>query len=320
MQTLLAAVACTAFLILPKPVLSQEDGRGQENNTLIVQKLEWALSDLSRLVEELRLVDEADNRVFLAEDIEDILYHEVEFPLIYRRAEFIGSPGASSLPPLPHDPDSEQPASELAKLYAKAFALGGIARGFEGFLPGTEDYIELARQSYDGVLNLKIRIDSFKEPRTVQYWLDEVSKRFGKTPMVRVTFNERPVPRSAMDGLRRESVRFETVRAGRSYSLHVAARDFIKGISRRTVTDDSLTWKKINRFSIYLPPGEYRLVTGSRGQYTSRIRVESVPDLNFFVVESIGDGVTAYPVPRLDVLESGMQDKLNPASRAGGSK
>lgn len=319
-MNLLRLIICTSFLALPFPALSQENQEARDNNTMIIRKLEWVLSDLTRLIEELREVDEPENKVFLAENIEEILYHEVEFPLIYRRAEFIGSPGRASLPALPHDPDSEEPASKLAILYAKAFALGGIARGFEGFMPGAEDYMELARQSYDGVLSLKVRIDSFKEPRTVQYWLDEVEKKFGKTAMVRVTFNGRAVPRSAVDRLRRENVRFETVQAGRNYSLHVAARDFIKGISRRTLTDDSLTWKRIDRFSIYLPPGEYKLVTGTKGQYASRILVESVPDLNFFVVETIGDGVTAYPVPHLEVLEPGNQDKQKPASGGNGSK
>ena len=318
-QVLLAALVCSACLLSPIPALSQDDGTG-EHNTLIEQKLEWVISDLTRLIEEMRLIDEPENRIFLAEDIEEILYHEVEFPLIYRRAEFMGTPRTTSLPALPQDPDSEEPASELARLYATAFALGGIARGFEGFLPGAEDYIELARQSYDGVLDFKVKIDSFEEPRTVQQWIEEARERFAGTVTVRVTFNGRAVSQAAVDRLRGESIEFEAIQpAGRRYSLRVATRDFIKGINRRTITDDSLTWKRTNRFSIYLPPGEYRLITGARGQYTSRMHIESVPDLNFFLVETLGDGVTVYPVPHVEILESAVPGKKKQASRAGGS-
>jgi len=292
-------------------------------NSLIFSKLEWVISDMTRCIEELRLAADDKSKRLLVEQMEQMLYEEVEFPLWYQQADNADPLDVSNIGVASDVVDSGQ-ANPLAPLYAEAFALMGIAKGYEGFAAAANDYISRAQRMYSDVLSIKVRIDSFAVPQELQQWVLDAQGRWGATNTVRITLHGKAVAQEVVDSLNLDKVQFATDPPGRresDYYLQVAESDFLHGMRRYVITDDLLTRKRSNVFQLYLPPGRYRLSTGVSPDYATLIEVHDNPNLNQYLVETLEQGIAVYPVPNARELGSGPELKPGaatlPASSGG---
>jgi len=283
----------------PRPSFSQE-GPQIADTSLIQRKLEWVVSDMGRLLEEMRRIPRLEDRSHLVEDVEDILYRDVEFPLVYQtQARKVVAPSGTRETILPSGFLREAENPTLAGLLAKAYALAGLARSYEGFPAAAQDYLQTATTYQTDVENELVQIDTFGPPRAIREWLAEGGETVREEP-VQVTFLGKAVSQRVADRLGRENIHFESTRTDIDYALAVAARDFSKGIRRRLLTDDPITRNRAGWFRLYLPPGPYRIVTGESPEQTSRIVVGATPGKNRFLVETAGEGLTVYSIPHLE--------------------
>ena len=90
---------------------------GAENpasSPIIRKKLEWVVSDLTRLVEEIRRAESPAARKLMAEDAETILYRDVTFPLLYKggRRRAPGGADGNFAPPAAPCPEGS-PGEEM---------------------------------------------------------------------------------------------------------------------------------------------------------------------------------------------------------------
>ena len=302
-RTLLAAALTLPLLLQamgsPRPSFGQE-GHQITDTSLIQRKLEWVVSDMGRLLEEMRRIPRLEDRSHLVEDVEDILYRDVEFPLVYQtQARKVVSTSGAPETVLPSGFVREAENPNLAGLFARAYALAGLARSYEGFPAAARDYLQTATTYETGVENEPVQIDTFGPPKTIREWLAEAGETVREEP-VQVTFFGKAVSQRVADQLDRENIRFESARTDIDYALAVAVRDFAKGIRRRLVTDDPVTRNRAGWFRLYLPPGPYRIVTGEAPEHTSRVIVGAAPEQNRFLVETAGEGLTVYSIPNLE--------------------
>lgn len=274
-----------------------------EVSSILIKKMEWVLSDMMRCIEELRRVEDNWSKRLLIEQLEEILYREVEFPLIYQQADNVDALDVAPIGASSDIIDSGE-ANPMAPMVAEAFALMGIAKGYEGYAAAATDYIDHAREIYADVLSVKMRIDSFQDPQTLGQWIADARGRWGATNPVRVTFYGKAVNQEVVDGLNIQTVSFQADEnaEGLDYHLHVARRDFLRGMRRQIVTNDLLTKRRKGSFSLYLPPGDYRLVTGLSQDVANAFEVHTNPNRNHCLIETLEVGIAVYPVPNIREL------------------
>ena len=297
-RTLLAAGLAVLFAALPASVARAQDEAGEAppaNGSILIRKMDWVLSDMMRCIEELRRIQDPAAKRYLVEEMENILYEEVEFPLLYQQADNANALDVEVIGVTSDVVDAGE-ANPLAAKYAEAFALMGIARGYEGYAAAASDYIETAQSLYGNVLALKVRIDTYQDPKTLSQWMADARGSWGSTAPIRVTFYGRSVSQEVIDGLNLQNVRFQTEESVADHYLGVARHDFLNGIRRRIATDDVLHERRVNRFHIYLPGGSYRLVTRLSADYGNQVDVQTNPNRNHYLIETLEDGITLYPV------------------------
>jgi len=280
--------------------------------SLLLKKMEWVISDMVRCIEELRRIEDVNSKRLLVEQMEEILYREVEFPMLYQQADNVNALDVAPIGATSDVVDGGE-ASPLAPLYAQSFVLMGIAKGYEGYSAAASDYIERAREIYGDVLSIKVRIDSFQDPQTLGQWIADARGRWGATTPIRVSFYGKSISQEVVDGLNLENVQFQADLQERNtaYHLQVAKRDFLKGMRRYIVTDDPLTKRRDNRFAVYLPPGAYQMATGVTLEYGNAVEVHTNPNRNHYLIETLEEGIAVYPVPNvreLGKLLSGMDE------------
>jgi len=290
-------------------------------SSVILDKLDWVISDMVRCVEELRRTKSQWERRYLVEQIEDLFIREVEYPMIYQQTtdekslNVIFTGGTA-------DVTTGSEANPLAPKYAEAIALVGIAKGYEGFSAAATDYIIRAQNVYNDVMSIKIKIDSFEDYKTLSQWMADARGRWGGTRPVRVTFHGKSVTQDVVDKLNLENVDFQS--AGEEpvgdYYLYAAKRDFLRGMRMKIATDDPLKKNRINEFYIYLPPGHYKLFTNVEAGFGAGtdIEVNRNPKRNQFIIETIQDGVAVYPMVGMrgtNVLEP-IEEKAPPEGEA----
>lgn len=301
----------------PKQVVSQ----------ILLDKIDWVINDIVRCIEELRRTDNQWEKRYLIEQIEDIFYREVEFPMLYQQVK---NEYKMDVVPIGSEADITYgtDANPLAPKYAEAFALVGIAKGYEGYSAAATDYILRAQNIYKDVLSLKVKIDSFEDYKTLSTWMADSRSRWGGTQAVRLTFYGKNVAQDVVDSLHAENVKFQTSMEINEYYLYVAKRDFLKGIRTRIITDDPLKKDRENKFYVYLPPGKYKLVTNVGSEYGIDIEVKNDPNRNQFVIETIQNGIAVYPMPAIRDAEKllkeqkkeGVPEQIEaPAGGEGGS-
>ena len=274
---------------------------GDEANSLLIRKMNWVLNDMVRCIEELRRARDPQSRRYLVEEVEKILYDEVEFPLLYKQSDNASSLNVDPIGAVSDVADAGE-VSPLATLYAEAFALAGIAKGYEGFSAAATDYITRAQEIYSDVLSLQVKIDSFQDAKALSKWMADARGRWGATLPLRVTFYGKSVSQEVVDGLGLENVMFQAEKPTIAYYLYAAKRDFLVGMRRKLATDDVLKRKRVNHFSIYLPPGHYRISTGVSADYGNDIEVYASATKNHYMIETIEDGIAIFPVTDIDSL------------------
>jgi len=273
----------------------------------LYSEMEWVLNDMMRCIEELRNAEDLQSKRLLVEQVEELLYRQVEFPFMYQQSD---SPNALDVAPIGATTDvvDGREANPLAPLFAQAFALMGIAKGYEGYAAAANDYIDRAKEIYGNVLSMRVRIDSFQVPKELNHWLADSRGRWGATSSIRVTFYGKTISQEVVDGLNLKTLHIKPEDAGNAspamdYNMLVAQHDFLKGMRRYVVTDDLDTKRRDNKFFLYLPPGKYRLMTEVSMDYGTIIEVHANPSRNHYMVETIEDGVTVYPVPDAESIE-----------------
>lgn len=297
-----------ASLALAQTVEATVGEPKQTVSQILLDKIDWVINDIVRCVEELRRTDNQWEKRYLVEQVEDIFYREVEFPMLYQQVK---SGYRMDVVPMGSEADITYgtDANPLAPKYAEAFALVGIAKGYEGYSAAATDYILRAQNIYKDVLSLKVKIDSFEDYKTLNQWMADSRSRWGGTQAVRLTFSGKNVAQDVIDGLNVGNVKFQTGAAIDEYYLYVAKRDFLKGIRTRIATDDPMKKDRENKFYVYLPPGKYKLVTDVGGEYGIDIEVRNDPNRNQFIIETIQNGIAVYPMPAMRDAGKLLQEK-----------
>ncbi|MDP8255345.1 MAG: hypothetical protein P9M14_06315 [Candidatus Alcyoniella australis] len=296
-------------LLLPALALGQDEAAAVEapqpaEPDLMFLKLQWVLSDMVRCIEQLRVARDNRSKRLLVEQIEELLYEEVEFPLFYMQADSADPLDASNIGNISDVVDGGV-ASPLAPLYGESFALMGIAKGFEGYQAAANDYIQRAEAIYPDVLSLKVQDDSSRVPHELGQWLSDSKGSWGATSSIRLTFYGKALSQDVIDAITLDTVRVSSEQPGRKdldYKLLVAEHDLLRGLRRYVITDDMLTHRRSNRFYLYLPPGTYRLTSGVSMDYGTTIQVHTNPNNNHFMVETLESGIAVYPVPNMREL------------------
>lgn len=264
---------------------------------LLNLNLEWVNSDLTRLVEELRRAKSPWDKRDLIEQVEFLLYKHVEYPLVFKQAEISDQRDLERIGTTSDVVDAGS-ANPLAPLIAEAFALYGIAKGYEGYASAANDQIDRAKKIYPPVEDLTVKLDNFKDRQTIKTWITESMGNWASTNAVRVTVVGKSVNQQSIDKLTKNNLAFAAVKQKVSaYYLAVAQADFLRGMRRYIITEDRLTSRRPNRFQIYLPPGKYALKTDVSNRVPVEFEVSSDPAKNVFIVESLEEAVTLYPRP-----------------------
>lgn len=266
---------------------------------LLNLNLEWVNSDICRLIEELRRTDQPQEKRELVEQIEYLVYKHVEYPLVFKQAELSDSLDFERIGTTSDVVDAGS-ANPLAPLVAEAFALYGIAKGYEGYAAAANDQIARAKKIYPQVESLTIKIDNFEDRKTIKTWLSDTMGNWASTNAVRVTIHGKNVLQKAVDDLNGGNVAVAAPEGGvPEYYLLVAERDFLRGMQRYIVTDDQLTGRRPNEFFLYLPPGTYKLKMDTTERIPVELTVDADPDNNHYIIESLEEGLTCYPRPKV---------------------
>ena len=264
---------------------------------LLNLNLDWVNSDICRLIEEIRRTPNQADRRDMVEQIEEMIYKHVEYPLTFKQAEISDEIERDRIGTTSDVADAGS-ADPLASQIGEAFALYGIAKGYEGFAAAASDQIERAKKIYPMVEALTVRIDNFQDQRPIRDWVKDNLGGWAATDTVRVTFEGKNLGQGSLDKLSADNffvkAKGKNVKA---YYLAVAQADFLRGVNRYVVTDERLTERRPNQFYLYLPPGKYELSTGSSSFVPIEIEVKSDPQKNFFIVETLQDSVTVYAKP-----------------------
>jgi hypothetical protein len=264
---------------------------------LLNLNLEWVNSDICRLIEEIRRTPNQADRRDMVEQIEEMIYKHVEYPLTFKLGEISDDKERERIGTTSDVVDAGS-ADPLASQIGEAFALYGIAKGYEGYAAAASDQIARAKEIYPMVEALTVRIDNFQDQRPIRDWVKDNLGGWASTDTVRVTFEGKNIGQSSIDKLSTDNFHVQAKGKNvKAYYLAVAQADFLRGVNRYVVTDERLTERRPNFFYLYLPPGKYALSTGSSSFVPIDIEIKADPQKNFFVVETLQDSVTVYAKP-----------------------
>ncbi|MBZ0270785.1 hypothetical protein K8I61_02025 [bacterium] len=275
--------------------------------------MKWLQNDIIRNVEEIKRARDPWERRDLVEDIEYIIWERVEFPLTYQQAEMtdladFGRIGTTS------DVTVGKESVPEAPQIAVSYALLGIAKGYEGFGSAATDYFNKAKGIYDQVMGISVSLDHSRDNRPLSEWISASRGYWGNSSTTRVTFYGKRVAQTVIDKMNTDEIAF--VPKGRRvspYSLEVAKRDFVQGMKRYIMTDETQRERRPNTFSIYLEPGDYELQSLVSSAFTVPLRVSRNLSENNFIIETLQDGVALYAIPDVQVFEAEMKKAMQRA-------
>ncbi len=289
-----ATAAVTDAATIPSPML-------------LNLNLEWVNSDICRIIEELRRTKDPWQRRDMIEQIEYMIYKHIEHPLLFKQAESTDQLDLDRIGAVSDVVDAGT-ANPLSPLIGEAFALYGIAKGYEGYAAAANDWLKRAKAIYPTVEAVTVKIDTYQDRRPIREWMTESLGSWARTDTVRVTIHGKKVTQASVAKVTEEKITFVPKKGSvGKYYLHVASIDFQRGMQRYIVTSEKLTERRPNKFEIYLPPGKYIVGTGTSVEMPIVIKVSSDPSKNHFMVETLNDSITLYPKPR--VSKKSKQDK-----------
>ncbi len=273
--------------------------------------LQWLQNDIIRNVEEIRRAKDPWERRDLVEDIEDIIHDRIEFPMIYDKADPVEMSnmnriGAGS------DVKNAKDANPAAQEMAVAYALLGIAKGYEGFGVAATDYFDKAQEIFPRVMDIEVELDHNQDRRRLAEWISKARGYWGNMDAAtRITFYGKRVSQEVIDSLNMDELTITSNKPRVSqYTLFVAKRDFVRGLKTYLQTDDELKEYRPNKFSIYLEPGEYRIKTDVSSVYDIRLKVSRNYNENNFILETLQSGIALYPIPDITVFEDEMKKAM----------
>ena len=305
------------ILLAPAGLFAQDeassDTPGRDQLEILYYK--WIHNDIIRNIEEIKRARDQTERRDMVEDIEQIIYDKIEFPLSYKQAEISDSFDLDRIG-YTSDVTEGKEASPVAPEIAEAYALLGVAKGFEGFGAAANDLFEKAKKIYSNVMSTTVSLDHNDDNRTLSSWIAASRSYWGNATATRVTFYGKRIQQEVVDQLNSDNVNIVRMKKNPTYTEFVATRDFVNGMKRYIATDDTLRERKPNKFSIYLPPGNYMIQTQISSGATTPFRISNNSEENNFIVETLADGVAIYPIPDIRVFEQEMK-KLQQKDRFG---
>lgn len=298
-------------MILPMHIFAGEGDKPQE---IQITYYNWIHNDIVRNVEEIRRAREPYEKRDLVEDIEQIIYDKIEFPLSYQQAEMTDSFDLDRIG-VTSDVTESKEANPLAPEIAEAYALLGIAKGYEGFGAAAADLFKKATTIYANVMNMTVSLDHNQDNRTLSQWVSASRGYWGNSTATRCTFFGKRISQEVVDMINTDTL--DIVKEGGSpdYTMFVARRDFVRGLKRYILTDDTLKEAKPNKFMIYLPPGVYRLKTAVSGVFEVEFKVSRNVTDNNYIIETLRGGISVYPIPDIKIFEDEMRKKMLEAQK-----
>ncbi len=277
--------------------------------------LHWLQNDIIRNVEEIRRAKDPWERRDLVEDIEQIIYDRIEFPMRYEKSETAEVSNMNRIG-VGSDISDAQDANPAAQEVAVAYALLGIAKGYEGFGGAAVDYFSKAQAIFPRVMDIEVELDHNDDRRRLSEWVSKARGYWGASPAMRVTFYGKRVTQSVIDDMNMEGLTIATnMRRVSKYTIFVAKRDFVRGLKMYIQTDDELREYRPNKFSVYLVPGEYRIKTDVSSVYDIRLKVSQNVFENNFILETLQSGIALYPIPDITIFEDEMRKAMMKAQQ-----
>ena len=299
------------LLLLPGAIAAQDatglDAKGRP--MLEIMHYQWIHNDIIRNIEEIKRAKDPRERRDLVEDIEQIIYDKIEFPLSYRQAEISDTYDLDRIG-VTSDVTEGKEASPVAPEIAQAYALLGIAKGYEGFGAAAHDLFEKAKRIYTNVMSMTVSLDHNQDTRTLSSWISASRGYWGNSTATRCTFYGKRVSQEVVDKINSDNMTITQNRKTPGYTEFVAKRDFINGLKRYIATDDTLKDRKINKFNIYLAPGSYVIKSEISSLMVVDFKVSRTVAENNYIVETLSDGVSIYPIPDIRVFEEEMKKMM----------
>jgi hypothetical protein len=303
-RTIAAAIGLLAAFLLAMPAAQNAEAQdaGGDVPQLEILYYQWIHNDIIRNIEEIRRAKYANEKRELVEDIEAIIYDKIEFPLMYKQAELsdefdLGRIGVTS------DSVEGKEANPAAPEIAQAYALLGVAKGYEGFGAAAADMFGKAKEWYSNVMNMTVSLDHNEDERTLGAWVSASRGTWGNSTATRCTFFGKRISQSVVDLINNDTLSIYRQGQNPDYTTFVAKRDFVRGLKRYIATDDSLAERRVNNFTIYLPPGRYVLKTAVSSLFEVSFDVSRNVAANNYIIETLHEGISIYPIPDIQVFE-----------------
>lgn len=302
MRNAMGIILVLSLLLVPGTVFAQAGGGG-DTPQLEILYYQWIQNDIIRNIEEIRRAKDPHERRDLVEDIEQIIFEKIEFPMMYSQRESTDVLDSWDNIGAKDDVVVAGEASAEAPEIAQAYALLGIAKGFEGFGAAAADLFEKAKKIYANVMSMTVSLDHNNDNRTLSSWIAASRGFWGKSTATRVTFYGKKVNQEVVDRINSDNIIIKKVKKNPGYTEYVAKRDFVRGIKRYINTDDTLKENKPNKFQIYLEPGTYELKSELGSQVRVDFHVSRNVNQNGYILETLSEGVSVYPIPDIKVFE-----------------
>lgn len=286
-------------------------GEAPKGDPIKIAYMRWLQNDIIRNVEEIRSAKDPWERRDLVEDIEEIIWERIEFPMSYQQAELTDMMDLGRIGVTSGVTEAREAVPEAPSI-AVSYALLGIAKGYEGFGNAATDYFQKAKEIYPNVMSAAVSLDHSKDNRPLNEWINVSRAYWSTASTTRVTFYGKNVDQDVVDGLNNDEVAIIPSEPKASkYTIFVAKRDFVRGMKRYIMTSDTLKERRENKFSIYLEPGDYTLKTSITSTLPITFRVSRNFNENNFVIETMAQGgLTIYPIPDIRVFEAEMKKAM----------
>jgi len=266
-------------------------------------KLKWIHNDIARNIELIRKAKEDNEKRYLVEEIERIIYQEIEqlYSFSYIKQadpDFVNSGGSAESP--------EEETSSFVSDIAKIYALLGLARGYEGTGAAAKDNFKLATKIYPAVMDLSVTLDHNSTSRSLASWISGGKSKWGKSDVVRVNLYGGTVSGEVAGMINTKNFFLLPVGKSPEYDEYVARRDMLNKIKRYIILDDNPDDSRPNKFSIYLAPGKYIIKSGTPTPVESEFKVSRADSSNNFVIETTPDG---FSIAHIDDIRNFVSER-----------
>ena len=306
-KSVATAIAAIALISLTIVFGTFENGRTEEGQTqLEIRKFKLIHNDIIRDIEAIRKAKEPRAKRDLVEDIEKIIYEEIELrfmkPVDMDPSSVLNGNGAASYV-------VAEEASSMASNIALAYAMLGIAKCYEGFKEAGEDIFAKAKRIYPDIMDFTVSMD-FRNNRPVKAWISDSQSFCEHSKTVRVTFYGKSVSQEVVEKTNSYNISLFHAESNNVYLENVGACDIIRGLNRYIKTGDVLDDRKANFFIIYLEPGKYVYKNNVYNKTEIPFKISKSRSSNIFTIETNTDGVAIAPILDVEAFKTEMRKSL----------